>query len=191
MRALTVFYKTNTQREVAVPVEIDVGTTIVRNPHPESCSLWSQRQGYPASEPRLVRLLILLTVLPQVRLLNGVQDEVHGNTCAQGMADRGNLPLIQDVLPPYHDRIQSQLLRRLVHVGFQRKQDLRHAKTTERATDTVVGEHGPALVACVGDAVQGLSLIHISEPTRLGMISYAVFCLKKKKKKKKKKHIAY
>src|SRR5450756_2794466 len=31
-------------------------------------------------------------------------------------------------------------------------------------------------------AVLVLSLIHISEPTRLGMISYAVFCLKKKKK---------
>ena len=30
-------------------------------------------------------------------------------------------------------------------------------------------------------AVLNLSLIHISEPTRLGMISYAVFCLKKKK----------
>src|SRR5450756_2765422 len=30
-------------------------------------------------------------------------------------------------------------------------------------------------------AVRYLSLIHISEPTRLGMISYAVFCLKKKK----------
>src|SRR5450759_5854289 len=29
--------------------------------------------------------------------------------------------------------------------------------------------------------LEGLSLIHISEPTRLGMISYAVFCLKKKK----------
>src|SRR5660398_291001 len=29
-----------------------------------------------------------------------------------------------------------------------------------------------------------LSLIHISEPTRLRRISYAVFCLKKKKKKK-------
>src|SRR5665648_1233285 len=28
--------------------------------------------------------------------------------------------------------------------------------------------------------IHGLSLIHISEPTRLGMISYAVFCLKKK-----------
>ena len=33
-------------------------------------------------------------------------------------------------------------------------------------------------------AVLALSLIHISEPTRLGMISYAVFCLKKKNKKK-------
>src|SRR5660397_252062 len=29
-----------------------------------------------------------------------------------------------------------------------------------------------------------LSLIHISEPTRLRRISYAVFCLKKKKKRK-------
>ncbi len=28
---------------------------------------------------------------------------------------------------------------------------------------------------------KGLSLIHISEPTRLLSISYAVFCLKKKK----------
>src|SRR5450756_2716651 len=35
-------------------------------------------------------------------------------------------------------------------------------------------------------AVLKLSLIHISEPTRLGMISYAVFCLKKKKKNEQK-----
>ena len=40
--------------------------------------------------------------------------------------------------------------------------------------------------AVIGYAASGkvglvsLSLIHISEPTRLGMISYAVFCLKKK-----------
>ena len=33
----------------------------------------------------------------------------------------------------------------------------------------------------VNGLVKKLSLIHISEPTRLGMISYAVFCLKKKK----------
>ena len=35
--------------------------------------------------------------------------------------------------------------------------------------------------------IESLSLIHISEPTRLGMISYAVFCLKKKKQQKNKK----
>eukprot|EP00658_Telonema_sp_P-2_P018065 TRINITY_DN17072_c0_g1_i3.p2 TRINITY_DN17072_c0_g1~~TRINITY_DN17072_c0_g1_i3.p2 ORF type:complete len:131 (+),score=20.20 TRINITY_DN17072_c0_g1_i3:238-630(+) len=34
----------------------------------------------------------------------------------------------------------------------------------------------------IEDAEQSLSLIHISEPTRLLSISYAVFCLKKKKK---------
>eukprot|EP00658_Telonema_sp_P-2_P024143 TRINITY_DN19688_c0_g1_i3.p1 TRINITY_DN19688_c0_g1~~TRINITY_DN19688_c0_g1_i3.p1 ORF type:complete len:101 (+),score=29.72 TRINITY_DN19688_c0_g1_i3:138-440(+) len=33
------------------------------------------------------------------------------------------------------------------------------------------------------DTIQALSLIHISEPTRLLSISYAVFCLKKKKKR--------
>src|SRR5450756_1142110 len=33
-----------------------------------------------------------------------------------------------------------------------------------------------------------LSLIHISEPTRLGMISYAVFCLKKKKRHRTRQH---
>ena len=37
----------------------------------------------------------------------------------------------------------------------------------------------------LGYAQKMLSLIHISEPTRLGMISYAVFCLKKKKQQKK------
>ena len=58
-------------------------------------------------------------------------------------------------------------------------------------------KEGKAIIALCGDTFAGftyieswgnkqyLSLIHISEPTRLGMISYAVFCLKKKKKKKK------
>ena len=36
------------------------------------------------------------------------------------------------------------------------------------------------VIATEPHATAGLSLIHISEPTRLGMISYAVFCLKKK-----------
>src|SRR5450759_4614338 len=39
----------------------------------------------------------------------------------------------------------------------------------------------PSPVASGFGYLPDLSLIHISEPTRLGMISYAVFCLKKKK----------
>src|SRR5665648_116206 len=42
---------------------------------------------------------------------------------------------------------------------------------------THVGECTPFVM----ESILYLSLIHISEPTRLGMISYAVFCLKKKK----------
>eukprot|EP00658_Telonema_sp_P-2_P006041 TRINITY_DN1229_c0_g1_i2.p1 TRINITY_DN1229_c0_g1~~TRINITY_DN1229_c0_g1_i2.p1 ORF type:complete len:103 (-),score=16.45 TRINITY_DN1229_c0_g1_i2:88-396(-) len=52
--------------------------------------------------------------------------------------------------------------------------------------------HGllPLLEALVGDgaADESLSLIHISEPTRLLSISYAVFCLKKKKKNNRNKN---
>ena len=44
-----------------------------------------------------------------------------------------------------------------------------------------VPQMGQAQSADGPDGVRALSLIHISEPTRLGMISYAVFCLKKKK----------
>src|SRR5450759_5037204 len=42
--------------------------------------------------------------------------------------------------------------------------------------------HSQAVFAAPSSRTRpGISLIHISEPTRLGMISYAVFCLKKKK----------
>src|SRR5665648_1124043 len=37
----------------------------------------------------------------------------------------------------------------------------------------------PAIVGTVMLIGLSMALIHISEPTRLGMISYAVFCLKK------------
>src|SRR5450756_286809 len=40
--------------------------------------------------------------------------------------------------------------------------------------------HSAGVIGTYDAAVVTLSLIHISEPTRLGMISYAVFCLKKK-----------
>src|SRR5678816_1762093 len=56
-------------------------------------------------------------------------------------------------------------------------------RRNRKDTDTVwVIQHkktGKAVVMLTR-AVQALSLIHISEPTRLLSISYAVFCLKKK-----------
>eukprot|EP00658_Telonema_sp_P-2_P000741 TRINITY_DN10266_c0_g1_i6.p1 TRINITY_DN10266_c0_g1~~TRINITY_DN10266_c0_g1_i6.p1 ORF type:complete len:477 (+),score=99.93 TRINITY_DN10266_c0_g1_i6:197-1627(+) len=55
-------------------------------------------------------------------------------------------------------------------------------------TTIVFGSCSFLFLQWVGDdeAPPDLSLIHISEPTRLLSISYAVFCLKKKKKKNKK-----
>src|SRR5450756_2277623 len=65
-------------------------------------------------------------------------------------------------------------------------------RRAREAADRVIDEVGieETGTAWFGDAVslrwvlihmvEELSLIHISEPTRLGMISYAVFCLKKK-----------
>src|SRR5450756_600925 len=51
------------------------------------------------------------------------------------------------------------------------------------STGTIAVRTSPTLWMVTVDAPsEKLSLIHISEPTRLGMISYAVFCLKKKKK---------
>src|SRR5450759_2730022 len=50
---------------------------------------------------------------------------------------------------------------------------------TTRATNRWRPQHGRCSIERAGARGDPrLSLIHISEPTRLGMISYAVFCLK-------------
>eukprot|EP00658_Telonema_sp_P-2_P081168 TRINITY_DN8250_c0_g1_i1.p2 TRINITY_DN8250_c0_g1~~TRINITY_DN8250_c0_g1_i1.p2 ORF type:complete len:121 (-),score=30.47 TRINITY_DN8250_c0_g1_i1:71-433(-) len=49
---------------------------------------------------------------------------------------------------------------------------------------------GPNQMSAVTCDDRHLSLIHISEPTRLLSISYAVFCLKKKKKRRSKTNLA-
>eukprot|EP00658_Telonema_sp_P-2_P055997 TRINITY_DN4449_c0_g1_i5.p1 TRINITY_DN4449_c0_g1~~TRINITY_DN4449_c0_g1_i5.p1 ORF type:complete len:103 (-),score=31.28 TRINITY_DN4449_c0_g1_i5:60-368(-) len=56
--------------------------------------------------------------------------------------------------------------------GSVRAGDHDGTKTVPTTTTTTSNNNG-----------NNLSLIHISEPTRLLSISYAVFCLKKKKKK--------
>src|SRR5450759_5879438 len=55
---------------------------------------------------------------------------------------------------------------------------------TNTGPTTITGDVGlsPGSAFVDTGVTLNLSLIHISEPTRLGMISYAVFCLKKKKK---------
>eukprot|EP00658_Telonema_sp_P-2_P016018 TRINITY_DN16202_c0_g1_i1.p1 TRINITY_DN16202_c0_g1~~TRINITY_DN16202_c0_g1_i1.p1 ORF type:complete len:128 (+),score=50.54 TRINITY_DN16202_c0_g1_i1:178-561(+) len=66
------------------------------------------------------------------------------------------------------------------------------AEALERDYDAAAGWYEKALRMDPADCMTlynygvllELSLIHISEPTRLLSISYAVFCLKKKKKKK-------
>src|SRR5450756_2698006 len=66
-------------------------------------------------------------------------------------------------------------------VAIAVRRALGHATRWEDHTFEIVheGAESPAMHMALD---QVLSLIHISEPTRLGMISYAVFCLKKKKK---------
>src|SRR5665648_267432 len=61
-------------------------------------------------------------------------------------------------------------------------------RMTPVADDTALGAvqasiDGKTMMPLRLEVFAKLSLIHISEPTRLGMISYAVFCLKKKKTK--------
>src|SRR5450756_2937960 len=58
---------------------------------------------------------------------------------------------------------------------------------TDGHRQMTIAHHGPVALVLFDFEADGrlvdLSLIHISEPTRLGMISYAVFCLKKKNKR--------
>ena len=61
-------------------------------------------------------------------------------------------------------------------VALWRSEIIRFQKRLEEQFGCEITEQG------IRDAIDLLSLIHISEPTRQAEISYAVFCLKKKKK---------
>src|SRR5450759_5406020 len=96
---------------------------------------------------------------------------------------------------------RAQILSRY-HAGETVSQIARHLKMTRKSVLKWIDKalemgvkagmkdtpHQPFEALITDDAKAwvvhlALSLIHISEPTRLGMISYAVFCLKKKKRK--------
>src|SRR5665648_1181636 len=69
---------------------------------------------------------------------------------------------------------------------FQRVQEFGQMSAQEFSDLVALSQvtPGPVSVNAATYVGYNLSLIHISEPTRLGMISYAVFCLKKKKQRK-------
>src|SRR5450759_5502014 len=63
------------------------------------------------------------------------------------------------------------------HAGVGRVPAVERHKRSVDAFAVQVAPNRIALRIGAGHPVDSLSLIHISEPTRLGMISYAVFCL--------------
>src|SRR5678815_5731060 len=94
------------------------------------------------------------------------------------LADRNQRPAVDMILLPLDPAGQEH------HRGGNDKNDKDEESPGQLA-------HRPsrlALFSCksrrltLSGATPTLSLIHISEPTRLLSISYAVFCLKKKKK---------
>eukprot|EP01016_Furgasonia_blochmanni_P001717 TRINITY_DN10677_c0_g1_i2.p1 TRINITY_DN10677_c0_g1~~TRINITY_DN10677_c0_g1_i2.p1 ORF type:complete len:348 (+),score=74.67 TRINITY_DN10677_c0_g1_i2:63-1106(+) len=75
--------------------------------------------------------------------------------------------------------LHRKTIQTLVSMGYDEMYVLKKIREGSNHIKTLYDRvcHLQALKNC-----QDLSLIHISEPTRLGMISYAVFCLKKKNK---------
>ena len=84
---------------------------------------------------------------------------------------------------------ESNIRRTPIILGLSAALCMPSAFSYANASDPVAGE----LVQSVqqGRTVTGLSLIHISEPTRRTPISYAVFCLKKKKKEQPRFYYTY
>src|SRR5450756_2785668 len=83
------------------------------------------------------------------------------------------------------DRVADRTVKAKTSLRARREVGACNRVTAGEECDVMASPHqllGERAHYAFGSAVKLLSLIHISEPTRLGMISYAVFCLKKKKK---------
>src|SRR5450756_553256 len=108
----------------------------------------------------------------------------HGKECGEGCVERAHPCLSDCSVCELIERLFSpipQLLTGAVHdhdailhrVGNDREERA-NKRCVERNPEN--GQDSEC-----NEDIMHLSLIHISEPTRLGMSSYAVFCLKKKK----------
>ena len=82
--------------------------------------------------------------------------------------------------------VEARLGKSLLMLGGEKNDIIKATPILNLIGDTLKDCGGPGMgsrmkiVNNYMTTVLNLSLIHISEPTRLGMISYAVFCLKKK-----------
>src|SRR5450756_1468299 len=79
--------------------------------------------------------------------------------------------------PAWHDRGTPPGVRQPVGPGHAQRRAVDHPRGGW--PDGAEAILKVKVMSWVGRNGDSLSLIHISEPTRLGMISYAVFCLKK------------
>src|SRR5450756_604429 len=141
-------------------------------PHGDAAAVYGQARalGFPeilgpaCRERELALALIIARVLrPASKLESGryLSDTSLGQDLAVSAGDPDALYAALDWLGARQDAIERTLAGRHLAPGGLVLFDL--------SSSYLTGRH--------------LSLIHISEPTRLGMISYAVFCLKKKKKR--------
>eukprot|EP00658_Telonema_sp_P-2_P037976 TRINITY_DN27304_c0_g1_i1.p1 TRINITY_DN27304_c0_g1~~TRINITY_DN27304_c0_g1_i1.p1 ORF type:complete len:182 (-),score=40.93 TRINITY_DN27304_c0_g1_i1:103-648(-) len=125
-----------------------------------------------------VLALLIYCLLPPLK----VPDEARTKT------SKPNKSNCQDWLQPCRLVVTPYILVPFIAVCATRGQTLKSIVAAVYAK-SLLGEEGGqstgyVVAAQSAGALLGLSLIHISEPTRLLSISYAVFCLKKKKKKK-------
>ena len=94
-----------------------------------------------------------------------------------------NCDLLFSIGTRFNDRITGKLHEfaphaQIVHIDIDTASISRNIQV-----DIPIVSDAKEAITKMNEYVQELSLIHISEPTRLRRISYAVFCLKKKNTK--------
>src|SRR5450759_1148030 len=77
------------------------------------------------------------------------------------------------------DLVEALIERAPFTLSAEQVAAVRGLTTSGNGVEVLHAGAGSGKTSAVLGTVRQLSLIHISEPTRLGMISYAVFCLKK------------
>src|SRR5450756_1843865 len=148
-------------------------------------------------DPEKSRKLILATNLPDVRVLVVRATDVPTYVQYGGadMGITGKVTLLEHGGDGLYQPLDLQIAKCRISVAV--RADFDYAFAVKKGSRLTVATKYVAisreffaskgvhvdLIKLYGSMELALSLIHISEPTRLGMISYAVFCLKKKKKR--------